>query len=131
MIPLKTFTNKTTISPPMRAAAALTLGCAAGFVNGFLGTGGGIVLMAAMGLLPEDIDARDKFAAVIASIYPMSLLSAANYGLRESFNAAAPYLLSGILGGVTGALLLDHASPKMLRKLFAAMTIWAGVNFLR
>ena len=131
MIRLKTFTHKMPISARMRTIAVLALGVAAGFVNGFLGTGGGIVLMAAMAMLPAGIDPRDKFAAVIAVILPISLVSAAAYGKHIDFGAALPYLFPGILGGVTGALLLDHISPKILRRLFAAMMIWAGVNFLR
>ena len=131
MIRLKTFSHKPIFSAKFRAAAVLALGIAAGLVNGFLGTGGGIVLMAAMAMLPPGIDPRDRFATVIAVILPVSLVSAAAYGENLDLRAALPYLFPGILGGVTGALLLDHISPKLLRRIFAAMMIWAGINFLR
>ena len=131
MIRLKTFSHKPIFSAKIRAGSVLALGIAAGFVNGFLGTGGGIVLMAAMSMLPEGIDFCDRFASLIAVILPVSLVSAVAYGESLDLRAALPYLFPGILGGVTGALLLDHISPKLLRGLFAAMMIWAGINFLR
>ncbi len=105
----------------------------AGVVNGFLGTGGGIVLMFALSILPagDDNAVRDRFAALIAVILPLSLISAFSYGDSIDFSAATPFLFPGILGGVVGALLLDRLNVKIVKKLFAAMVIWAGINFIR
>ena len=105
----------------------------AGIVNGFLGTGGGIVLMFALALLPttDDNAVRDRFAAVIAVILPLSLISTVSYGDSIDFRAAVPYLLPGILGGIVGALLLDRLNVKIIKKLFALMVIWAGISFMR
>lgn len=104
----------------------------AGAVNGFFGTGGGIVLVFALSLLPEDdrVTARDKFATVIAVILPLSLASAFTYGRAISLELASPYIVPGIIGGVIGALLLDRINVNFLKKLFAAMVLWAGTNFL-
>lgn len=99
----------------------------AGFINGFLGTGGGIILIFALGL--AGIDDRDKFATVIAIILPLSLISAIFY--KTEIKAAAPYLLPGMLGGIVGAYLLDKINLKWLKRLFALMVIWAGVCFVR
>ncbi len=105
----------------------------AGVVNGFLGTGGGIVLMLAMALLPKDGEdgVRDRFATLIAVILPLSLISAIMYGDKIDFSLTVPYLIPGILGGVSGALLLDKLSVNLVKRLFAVMVIWAGINFLR
>ena len=105
----------------------------AGIVNGFLGTGGGIVLMLALAMLPgaDDNAVRDRFAAVIAVILPLSLISTVSYGDSIDFRAAVPYLLPGILGGIVGALLLDRLNVKIIKKLFAIMVIWAGISFMR
>lgn len=105
-------------------AAAAT---AAGFVNGFLGTGGGIILMLALSFV--QIDERDKFATVIAVILPMSLVSALFYGTNIA--SAEKWLIPGMLGGVTGAILLERINVKWLKKLFALMIIWAGINFIK
>lgn len=114
---------------------ALILGIAAllgGIVNGFLGTGGGIVLMLALGLIPaaDDSSVRDRFATVIAVILPLSVISAVTYGNKLNFDAASKYILPGILGGIAGGFLLDKLSVKIVKRLFSLMVIWAGVNFL-
>ncbi len=105
----------------------------AGVVNGFLGTGGGIVLMFALSILPAEDDnaVRDRFATLIAVILPLSLISVISYGERIDFSASTPYLIPGMLGGVSGALLLDRLNVKIVKKLFAIMVIWAGISFLR
>lgn len=105
------------------------LGCAAlaaGFLNGFLGTGGGIILMFALSFV--QIDEHDKFATVIASILPMSLISTLFYDI--SISSAQKWLLPGMLGGIVGAFLLDKIKIKWLNKLFAIMVIWAGIHFI-
>ncbi len=103
-----------------------------GVVNGFLGTGGGIVLMLVLGLMPaeDDNSVRDRFATVIAVILPLSVISAISYGDKLNFSAASPYILPGILGGIAGGFLLDKISVKIVKRLFALMVIWAGINFL-
>ena len=105
----------------------------AGVVNGFLGTGGGIILMFALALLPKTDEnaVRDRFAALIAVILPLSLISTVSYGDTINFKAAVPYLLPGMLGGVVGAFLLDRLNVKIIKKLFALMVIWAGISFMR
>ncbi len=105
----------------------------AGVVNGFLGTGGGIVLMFALSMLPnkDENAVRDRFAALIAVILPLSLISTVSYGDSIDFRAAVPYLIPGMLGGIAGALLLDRLNVKIIKKLFAIMVIWAGISFMR
>lgn len=100
---------------------------AAGFVNGFLGTGGGIILIFALGL--AGIDERDKFATTIAAILPMTLISAFFY--KAKISDASPWLPAGMLGGAAGAFLLDKINLKWLKKLFALMVIWAGICFIK
>lgn len=104
----------------------------AGTVNGFLGTGGGIVLMMALNTFAadKDTDTKDIFSTVIAVILPLSLISLYFYREKFDITAAADYLLPGIAGGVAGAFLLDKIKVGVLKKLFAVMVIWAGINFI-
>ncbi len=111
--------------------AALALGAvAAGFIGGFIGTGGGIVLMLVLGLAGDKIEIRDRFALVIAVITPLSLLSALIYNKNVDMTAAEPYILPGIIGGSIGALLLCRIKTELLRRIFALMVIWAGLCFI-
>ena len=109
----------------------LALGAAAaGFLNGFLGTGGGIILMFALGLAKDKIEIRDRFAEVIAVITPLSLISSFIYGKNIDIAAAEPYILPGIAGGIFGALLLCRINLDWLKRIFALMVIWAGICFI-
>ncbi len=105
-----------------------------GIVNGFLGTGGGIILMLALGFLwkgdGNEDSVRDRFATIIAVILPLSIISAISYGDKISFDGAVGYIFPGILGGIAGGLLLDRVSAKFVKRLFSLMVIWAGINFL-
>jgi len=132
MIKIKTLPQKQKKYAKNRVILMGILAVFAGFVNGFLGTGGGIVLMAAFALMPpgDETALRDRFAMVIAVILPLSLISVIAYGDAISFESAAPYLLPGVLGGITGALLLDKINPKLLKKLFAGLLLFAGVTEL-
>ncbi len=105
----------------------------AGGVNGFLGTGGGIVLMFVLSALPqqESLAPKDRFATLIAVILPLSLISLVSYWDKNDTAMLSPYLLPGILGGFAGALLLDKLDVKIVKRLFALMVIWAGYNFLK
>ena len=114
-------------------------GLAAGFVNGMLGTGGGIILVFLLGyLMRRDptlkniYSTRDVFATVILAILPMSFVSALFYIKDGSVNIndALVYILPGIAGGIAGAYLLDKINVKFLKKLFAAMVIYAGVKMM-
>ena len=119
-----------------RLALLVPGGVIAGFINGFLGTGGGIILVFLLALVlddGEDADraARDRFATVIAVVIPMSLVSALVYSERVSPSLAAPYILPGMLGGAAGGFLLDRINVKWLKKIFALMVIWAGICFMK
>lgn len=123
-------------SYPLRLAILIPGGMLAGFINGFLGTGGGILLVFLLGLvLPDGEDkdnaARDRFATVIAVIIPLSLVSAMIYSDSVPTTLSAPFILPGMLGGAAGGFLLDRINVKWLKKIFALMVIWAGICFMK
>lgn len=110
-------------------------GLTSGYINGLFGTGGGIILVFVLSkILTSDVGytPRDVFAAVIAAILPMSIISAVFYvrGGGVSLALAEPYLIPGIIGGIIGALLLEHINLKLLKKLFAFMVAYAGARML-
>ena len=110
-------------------------GLTSGYINGLFGTGGGIILVFVLSkILTSDVGytPRDVFAAVIAAILPMSIISAVFYvrGGGVSLALAEPYLTPGIIGGIIGALLLEHINLKLLKKLFAFMVAYAGARML-
>lgn len=112
--------------PVILALGAIT----AGFAGGFIGTGGGIILMFALSLAGDKIEIRDRFALVITVITPLCLISALIYNKNVDLTSAAPYILPGIIGGAVGALLLCRIKYSWLGRLFALMVIFAGLCFI-
>ncbi len=111
-------------------------GCLAGIINGFIGSGGGVILIFAMTLLvaiPSGGETKVRFATAVASILPMCAVSVFFY-LRDGrleISDALPYLLPAAIGGVCGSLLMDRLSPKILKIIFAVLMIWAGGKIVR
>lgn len=119
-------------------------GIAAGLLNGFLGSGGGIVIILALGYMrkkgilniesyekknPGGGSSKDDFAMAIASILPMSALSLVSYWLGNSLDIkrALLFVLPSAVGGFLGAFLLDRINPKLLKNIFAGLMIISGV----
>ena len=106
-------------------------GAAAGAVNGLFGGGGGMVLLPllrAKGGLQE----RSSFATCVAVIYPMCVLSAAVYCLRvrPALSLLFPCLLGGVLGGIISGLTFEKVPVSVLKKIFGAFLLYAGVRYL-
>ena len=115
----------------------LLLGAAAGFLNGLLGTGGGIVLVYVMQwyrrrrggphVLPDQ--ARDVYATALAVMLPISIFSSFHYANAGAldFNAFAPMLLPSVVGGILGGWLLDRLKLDLLKRLFALLVLISGI----
>ena len=109
-------------------------GLAAGVVNGFLGSGGGIIIILSLVLLRKykkipPGEASNDFPTAIAAILPMSLVSLARYaeGGHVGVRFALILALPAALGGLIGALLLDKIKLDLVRKIFAALIVISGV----
>lgn len=105
-------------------------GILSGFVNGLLGAGGG--MLAVPTLRRSGLETKESHAGAIAVIMPLSAASGAMYllGGRMSLADALPYLPGGIIGAVIGAVFLRKIKPSLLRRIFGAFAIWAGVRML-
>ncbi len=114
-------------------------GICAGIINGFLGSGGGIILIFIMNALSARIFTENKsdgeqtkalFATAVASILPMSVVSVIFYLTRGSFGLGESliFLIPAAIGGAAGAYLMEKLSPTLLRVVFAVLMIWAGIR---
>jgi len=120
----------------VRCALFLILaGAAAGFLNGLLGAGGGILLVYAFSALnrnPDSSTVRDNFAATAACVLPMSALSLSFHASFSSLpQAFTPVLLlPAAAGGICGAFLLEHIRTDRLKQIFALLLLIAGTRML-
>ncbi len=105
-------------------------GCLAGFINGLLGTGGGIIIVPLLDR--QGLQKKESHATSIAVILPLSVISTAFYLGRGSvsFNDVLPYLPGGVIGAVIGTFLMTKIKAPLLRKIFAALIIVAGIRLV-
>ena len=109
-------------------------GLLAGFANGLLGAGGGILVVFALAAArSEDLpEARDLYANALCVMLPISAVSCVRYALSghlrtEGFGVFA---LPAIAGGLLGGLLLGKLKAKPLKKLFGARVIYSGIMLM-
>ena len=109
----------------------LLAGLAAGFVNGFFGAGGGMVLVP---LLIWLVGLPDKlaFSSAISIILPLCVVSLVIYGRRDMLplSDALPYLLGGAGGGVLAGLWFQKVPAKWLHLALGALILLGGVRLL-
>ena len=110
----------------------ILLGGLAGFINGFFGTGGGIVLLLRALYGREEADRRDAFAGTLAVTVVLSAVSGVVYAVRGQLGTGIPfrYCLPALAGGALGARLLDRCPSAWLSRLFAVFVTVAGAVML-
>jgi uncharacterized membrane protein YfcA len=116
----------------------------AGLLNGLLGAAGGILLVAALPVLPlpdrllpdgllDRWEKRDVLATALSVMLPVSAFSLLLYGMDGHLPYPAvllSLLFPAALGGWLGARLLGRLSDRFIKKLFAAVVVVAGVRML-
>jgi uncharacterized membrane protein YfcA len=106
------------------------LGFLAGIMNGLLGAGGGLIVVPL--LKHYGLPQQKAQATAISIILPLTVISTIIYYING--NIPLDYNLwfipFGALGAVIGAFLLPKISNKILKNIFAAFIIWAGIRLL-
>lgn len=107
------------------------LGLGAGFINGLLGAGGGVLVVLGLRWLYRGKVKQTQtiYASTIAVMLPLSAFSAWQYyaaGNLPDFSFWG-LALPAALGGIAGALLLKKIKPKLLNRLFSAAILVAGI----
>ena len=98
----------------------MLVGMIAGFVSGFFGAGGGIVLVLSAGLIMKNDDTKDIMARTAVMTALFSSVSAISYVKGGNLPIMTAVLLSApaFLGGVCGALLLNKLPSRAIRIIF-------------
>lgn len=122
------------------------VGLGAGLLNGLLGAAGGILLVAALPritppaplyppVLPLGVyhERRDVLATALAVMLPVSAVSGLFYwvgGIRPSPILLLSLVIPAAAGGLLGAKLLAKIPNRLLKKIFAAVVVIAGLRML-
>lgn len=105
-------------------------GTLCGFLNGFFGSGGGVLAVPV--LQKEGCDEREAHASSVAFIFVLCLVTAVSYGFSGNLDYAAAwkYIPWGAAGALAGALFLRKISAGWLKRLFGAVIVAAAVRTL-
>lgn len=105
------------------------VGVLTGFINGFFGGGGGMIVVP---LLTHLLKLKPKIshATAIAIILPISFISSFAYVFSNQTNwfNVLMVTIGSVIGGVIGAILLKKIKAKWLGKIFACLMVIAGVK---
>ena len=103
----------------------------AGGINGFLGTGGGIVFIMMLSSLTKN-RYKDNFATSLCATLIISLSGLFVYVRKGNvdFNILAQIGAFSLLGGAIGALLVDRIKAKYINLIFSSLIIYSGFNLL-
>ena len=100
-------------------------------IFGIIGTGGGVIIYFVLKKLYGS-DAKKTFASVMATVLPMTVLSALIYERTSGgvFESAAPYIIPAALGGLCGAALFGRIKTDALKTAFSVMLAVSGALIL-
>lgn len=110
--------------------AFLAVGALAGFINGLLGAGGGIIVAYFLSKKFNGENKNDAFANAVATMLPISIVSLLLYVVNGSFIpdvALFSLLPAGMIGGVLGAYLLTKIKFKFIKALFSVLVAVSGI----
>ena len=109
----------------------LLAGALAGFVNGFFGAGGGMVLVPLLIWLCR-IEDKAAFSSAIAVILPLCIVSIVIYALHDSLpvSDALPYLIGGAAGGVLAGLLFRKMPARALHLILGGVILAGGIRLI-
>ena len=109
----------------------IATGAIAGLVAGFLGIGGGILLVPLMVAL-LGLTQHKAHGTSLAVIVPIAIISAVVYALRGNMNwvLVAEIGSASVAGSIIGAKLMMKVPAHRLRQLFGAYAIAIGILLL-
>ena len=100
-----------------------------GFINGFFGSGGGMLCVPLMEKALKE-ETKRAHATAILVILPISIASAVMYLLGGYWDTQVVLTcsLGVVIGGIGGALLLKVLPPRIVGLIFALMMIGVGIK---
>ncbi len=104
-------------------------GAVAGFLNGLLGSGGGLAAVPA--LKAQGLEQKQAHANAVALMLPLSAVSGAGMllqGVFPDWGMLLPLTLGGLGGSLLGSFLLPKIPTDLLRRLFGILLIYGGVR---
>lgn len=116
-------------------ARYVVIGLIGGFLSGFAGVGGGVVLIPLMvGLLA--VSQHQAHGTSLAIIIPTAIVAVTQYfivpagGVPPPLDLALAYTVTAVIGAPIGARLITLVNPMALRQLFGLLLISLAAGLL-
>ena len=112
--------------------AYLLLGIVVGIFSGFVGIGGGILIIPALVYIFHMDQHRAQGTSLGALLAPIGALAFWEYYKAGNADLAASAWIAGgfLVGGYFGAMWAQHLSEAMLRRGFGALLVIVGLRVL-
>lgn len=109
----------------------ILLGLVVGAINGLLGGGGGMIVVPLLTFLMHSED-KKAHATAILIILPLCTVSSIIYATSGVWDWQQTLWcgVGAIAGGIGGALFLKKLSNKVIRIIFSALMIVAGIKMI-
>lgn len=106
-------------------------GLLVGFINGFMGAGGGMILVPILTLLLK-MNSRVAHSTAVFVIAPICLVSGITYIIKGvvDWNILLPVAIGTLVGGIVGTFLLKKLKSDVINIIFWCVMIFAGVWML-
>lgn len=109
----------------------LATGFVMGFLSGLLGIGGGVILVPMLVFL---FGMEQHLAQGISMLLIIPVSCAGLWALRKekllNTNVAAQIAFGAVIGTIISASLVQHVPAHILRKIFGAFVLYAGVKMM-
>jgi len=109
----------------------ITVGFFAGIISGLFTAGGGLILVPAL-IYRLKMEPKKARATAVFCVLPMVITTTFFYWKNDLINIKTGILcaVGGIVGGFTGAKLLNKIPEKYLKIVFTIFLVYAGINML-
>lgn len=106
-------------------------GLAVGFTNGFLGAGGGIIVVPLIKYI-LNLKVKESHATAIFIILPLCVVSGVIYLIKGifDFSVGLPVFIGSMVGAVLGSVLLSKLKNNVIVYIFSVVMIIAGVKLI-
>lgn len=110
---------------------SILVGLFVGFANGFMGAGGGMLLVPLLTLLFK-MDTKITHTTAVFVILPICLISGITYIIKGvvAYQILLPVAIGTCVGGVVGTFALKKLSAEWLSYIFYGVMIFSGVWML-
>jgi uncharacterized membrane protein YfcA len=108
------------------------IGLLAGILGGFVGVGGGIIIVPALIFFLGMTQFQAQGTSLAMMLPPIGILAVLNYAKSDNLNWKYALILAGafIVGGFFGSKLTLSLSPQLVKKAFGILMIVAALKLI-